>query len=90
MVKKGKKHSEETRRKISKTMRDRTFSEEHRRKLSEALKDRKAWNKGKTGVISEETRRKMSEAQKARRNHYSEDRYTELSRVLYRENELVL
>ena len=65
-------------------------SEEHRRKLGEANKDRKAWNKGKTGVISEETRRKMSEAQKARRNHYSEDRYTELSRVLYRENELVL
>ena len=39
-------------------------SKETRRKMSEALKGRKAWNKGKTGVISEETRRKMSKANK--------------------------
>lgn len=56
----GKRHSEESRRKISEAMKGKKhvpMSEEHRRKLSKA-------KKGLT--LSEETRRKMSEAAKHR------------------------
>jgi len=48
----GKKHTEETRQKISEALTGRTLSDEHRRKLSEA-------HTGKT--LSEETKQKMSE-----------------------------
>ena len=63
----GRKHSEEARRKISEAGKGRvpwnkgkTLSEETRRKISEAGKGRVPWNKGKT--LSEETRRKLSES----------------------------
>ena len=48
-------HSEETKEKMSKSHKGRTFSEEHKRKMSES-------RTGKTH--SEETKRKMSEARK--------------------------
>ena len=59
-------------------------SKETSRKMSEALKGRKAWNKGKTGVISEETRRKMSKANKGqipwnKGKHLSEENRKKLS-----------
>ena len=54
---KGNNHSEETRLKMSESLKGRTLSEEHRQKLSEA-------NKGKHH--SEESRRKMSEAHKGK------------------------
>lgn len=49
----GRRHSEESCRKISETSKGRKFSEEHRRKISEAMKN-----------MSEETRRKIGEAHK--------------------------
>ena len=45
---KGRKLSEETKRKMSEAMRGRTFSEETKRKMSEAKKGQIPWNKGKT------------------------------------------
>ena len=80
----GKKHSPETRRKISEAAKDRVISEETRRKLSEARTGeknhlygkrhstetrRKISEAGKGRVISEETRRKLSEAGKGRIPH---------------------
>lgn len=64
---KGKKYSEESRRKMSEANKGRIFSEEHRKKLSDALKGRNVWNKGKHNIYSEETRKKMSEIHKGRR-----------------------
>ena len=54
---KGKRLSDETRRKISEVNKGKKLSEEHRRKISEAIKGR---------TCSDETRRKMSEAAKRR------------------------
>ena len=54
---KNKKHSDETRRKMSKAHTGRTFSEETRRKMSKA-------HTGK--IVSEETRRKISESNKGK------------------------
>ena len=56
----GKRHTDETRRKISEANKGRTrapFSEEHRKKISETLKGH---------TFSEESRRKMSEAKKGK------------------------
>jgi len=53
----GKKHSEATKLKMSKSAKGRIISEETRKKLSEAHKGQVAWNKGKP--FSEEIRRKM-------------------------------
>ena len=58
---KGKKHSEETRRKISESHKGKILSEETKRKLSEANKGN-TYHKGKKH--SEETRIKMSESHK--------------------------
>ena len=51
-------HSEETKRKISKSLKGRKYSEEYKRKMSKALKGRK---------FSEETRKKLSIASKGRK-----------------------
>ena len=58
---KGKKHSAETRRKISESHKGKILSEETKRKLSEANKGN-TYHKGK--ILSEETKRKLSEAHK--------------------------
>ena len=54
---KGKKHSEETRKKISKSNKGKKFSEEHRKKLSKSATGR---------ILSEEHRKKMSERMKGK------------------------
>ena len=54
---KGKHHTEETRRKISEAHKGMKYSEEYKRKLSEAQKGRRH---------SEETKKKMSEAKKGK------------------------
>lgn len=59
---KGKKCSDETKRKISNTLKGKTFSDEHKRKLSESQKGERNCMFGKTH--SEEARRKISEAKK--------------------------
>ena len=61
---KGKKRSEETRRKMSDAKKGKHPSEETRKKLSEARKGIPGPNKGKK--FSEETRRKLSEAKKGK------------------------
>ena len=58
----GIKISEETRRKISESLKGRTLSEEQKRKLSEVNKGRKF------GPMSEEQKRKLSEAHKGNKN----------------------
>ena len=64
----GKKHSPETRRKLSGIAKGRVPSEETRRKLSEAGKGRIPHNKGVFGKChSKETRRKISEGQKGKK-----------------------
>lgn len=70
----GKKHSEETRRKMSESNKGKhSVSEEHRKKLSEANKGERnhnfrkpAWNRGIS--IPEEQRKKISEALKVNLN----------------------
>jgi hypothetical protein len=57
---KGKKFSDETKKKMSESAIGKKMSEESRKKMSESQKGRIAWNKGK--VSSEETKLKMKEA----------------------------
>lgn len=68
MANKGRKLSDEHKRKLSESMKGKKHSEEHKRKISESLKGCKPWNTGKTGCIthSEETKRKISETKKKR------------------------
>jgi len=73
----GRKHSEETRKKLSEAVKGtnnpnygKKFSEEHRKNLSEAHTGRK---------VSEETRKKMSEALKGKK--FSEEHRKKLSEV---------
>ena len=77
----GCRRSEETRRKISKAQKGKTFSEEYRKKLSEAQKKRcsdpefrekmSKIHRGKT--VSEESRKKMSESHRGKpRKPFSE------------------
>ena len=67
MVRKGRKKSKETKRKISEALKGHTVSEETKRKISKSRKGQEPCNKGKIGVYSKATKRKMSEAQKARK-----------------------
>lgn len=72
---KGKKHSKETRRKISRARQNITEearmkyrylalhrTPEHREKIALSNKGRVPWNKGKNNIYTEETRKKMSES----------------------------
>jgi len=59
---KGKKLSEESKRKISESNKGKKLSEEHKQKLREAGRGRKSWLKGKTH--SKETRKKLSDSGK--------------------------
>lgn len=91
--KKGKKVSEETRRKMSEAQKGRTLSEETRRKLGESHKGHYHYDetrqkisesqKGKT--LSEETRRKISESHKGKSSwnkgrHLSEETRKKISK----------
>ena len=69
--KKGKKHSAETRRKLSETLKGHTVSEETRRKMSEAKKGKHR---------TEETRRKISESLKGENNPFFGQHHSEESR----------
>ena len=80
--------SEETRKKISVSLKGKTLSEEHRRKLSEAKKGRPSCMLGKKHSeetkrkmkgkhLSEETRRKLSESHKG--NKHSEETKKKMS-----------
>lgn len=62
--KKGKKLSEQTRKKLSEVNKGKKRSEETRRKLSESHKGQIAWAKGKH--LSAETRKKISESKKGK------------------------
>lgn len=59
---KGRKHSEETLKKMSVAKKGKKFSEEHKRKLSDAMKGK---NLGKK--LSGETKKKMSDAKKGKK-----------------------
>lgn len=63
-------HSEETKAKISKSMKGKVRSAEHRRKLSEALKGRKPKNFSQISgkKLSDESKRKISEKMKGNQN----------------------
>jgi hypothetical protein len=70
----GRKHSEEQKRKISKTLKGRKLSEEHRRNVSEAATIRKR------RPHSEETKIKISEAQKGKnRKPFTDEHKRKLS-----------
>jgi len=71
-ARKGKKHSEEAKRKISESLKGKHWklSEETRKKLSEAKKGKK---------LSEETRKKMSEAKKGKHWKLSEETRKKMS-----------
>lgn len=65
--------SEETKRKISNSLKGKPsgnkgmkHSEEARRKMSESAKGRTPWNKGLSGIYSSETRKKISDGAKKR------------------------
>lgn len=85
---KGKKMSDEARRKMSEAKKGKRLSEEHKRKISEANKGRPGTMKGKPspnkgkkfGPLSEEARRKISEAHKGKKMpSRSEDHKRKLS-----------
>lgn len=62
---KGKKHSEETKNKMSKVKKGKRHTDEAKNKMSEAAKGRTPWNKGKKcKPLSEEHKKKIGEASK--------------------------
>ena len=89
------KHSEETKRKISKSWDyDKHFTEETKKKMSEAHKGKPSWNKGKHHSddtkkriseankghsVTKETKRKISKANKGK--HLSEEAKRKISKV---------
>jgi len=75
---KGKRRSEETKRKISVALKGRRFSEETKRKMSNANTGKNNPMYGKK--LSEETKRKMSEAHMGEKNHFYGKKHTEESK----------
>jgi len=87
----GKKHTEETRAKLSAAMKGKPKSEEHRRKTSEAIKGKKHSEETKTKMSknsarywkgktqSEESNRKRSEAMMGENNHNYGKTYRKVS-----------
>jgi hypothetical protein len=63
---KGYKHTEESKRKMSEAGKNKPNSKEHNMNISKGLKGRVPWNKGKK--LSEEIKKNMSEAQKGNKN----------------------
>ena len=73
---KGKKHTKETKEKLSEIAKVRTYSDETRKKISEGNKKR---------VISEETKLKLSEKAKLRfQNEESREKHSELMKQYYK------
>ena len=70
----GKKHSEETKKKISEAKKGKKLSEEHRKKISESQKGHTSTDETKKKIsatlkghtVSEETRKKISESKKGK------------------------
>lgn len=71
----GVRHSEETKKKISESMKDKCFSEEYKRKLSEAHKGKPSAFKGK--CHSEEVKKRISDSHKGK--HFSEEHKRKMS-----------
>lgn len=69
---KGKTLSEETKRKISESLKGRTSPNKGKHLIP--------WNKGKSGIYSEETKRKISEASKGRK--HSEEQNRKMSEII--------
>jgi len=85
--KKGYKHSEETKMKISKAHTGKTLSEEHKRKLSENFPDRHGENHPMYGKHqSEESNRKNSESHEGEKNHMFGKTHSEETRKKMSEN----
>lgn len=73
---KGKKHTPETKQKLSEISKGRKFSEETKRKISEANRKR---------VLSDETRQKLSEKAKLRfQNEEARKKHSELMKGFYK------
>jgi len=66
----GKKRSEETRQKISKSLKNRKFSKERCNNISKSMKGKKSWNKGLTKETDkrlEKSSQKISESMKGKK-----------------------
>ncbi len=72
--KKGFKHSEATRKKISEAKEGKKLSKEHKKKLSEAKMGNKIWLGKKH---SEESKQKMREAQKGKKHYFWGKKHSE-------------
>jgi len=85
----GKKHSEETKKKISKAQKGKTLSKEHREKISKAKKGNIPWNLGK--AHTEEIKKKISEAKRGvRRKPFSKTTRKKLSESNKKKNKLTI
>ena len=79
---KGKKHTEETKRKLSEISKKRVASEETRKKISEANKKR---------IVSEETKQKLSEKSKIRfQNEDSKKKISETMKKKYSNGDIIV
>lgn len=70
--------TEESKRKLSRTIKGRTLSDEHKRKISESMKGKSPWIKG--GKWSSSYKKKMSKARKGNKNPMFGKRHSEESK----------
>lgn len=70
--------TEESRRKLSRTIKGRILSDEHKRKISESMKGKSPWIKG--GKWSSSYKKKMSKARKGNKNPMFGKRHSEGSK----------